>query len=180
VTTGSQQVLILNVFLPIAHVVWLWNLTSSPGYVTLNDQIYGQTKHLGIGNFSLTMGVPWPFSQVDSWLFLTDASRIAEITPTVCVPNSNGTCHAYVMFANPIDYTYACNVNDTQCVDPEAIICPSNEELCVINGLFRNVPGYVVEFEKQRSNLSYDSCHPHTSELGTEVLMWLQKTELRR
>jgi hypothetical protein len=38
----------LKVALPIAHVVWLWNSTSTPAYVTIRHQIYSQTKYLGV------------------------------------------------------------------------------------------------------------------------------------
>jgi hypothetical protein len=165
---------IVYIVLVIAHFIWMLNIDSKTVFVGY-DTVNSQSDRLGIGDLWFPLGEPWPFSQVDSWLYLTDRSRVVKTTPTVCTPEGNGTCLAYVIYVNPINYTYECPLpplgeTGKKCRN---FTCPSNQENCGINGIFYDIPSYLVEFCKQENNLSYEHCASHTSTSGTNVLMCL-------
>src|ERR1700694_3004333 len=72
--------LVLYVALVVAQFIWVLNIDSRTAYMPLgSDQQRFQSKRLGIGDFNLTLGTPWPFSQVDSWEYLMDRSRVVTI-----------------------------------------------------------------------------------------------------
>jgi hypothetical protein len=156
---------VLYVALVVAQFIWILNIDSRTAYMPLgSDQQRFQSKRLGIGDFNLTLGTPWPFSQVDSWEYLMDRSRVVTIAPQTCTPNPDGSCKAYVIFANPINYTIP-------------VTCPStNQEICAVNGIFYDIPSYVVEFQPppdawRASNSRYTHCINYTSSIGVELLM---------
>ena len=172
------RVAVLYGALVIAQFISLLGIDSRTAYVPFGSQ-NGQTLHLGVGDFNLSMqGEPWPFSQIPSWDYLADTTRVVELVPTLCSPNSDGSCHSYVILPSPINYTYAClATNSSDCHD---IKCPYDNENCNINGIFYDVPAYIVEFSNQKTNKSsYEHSRHHTSLLGVQVLMSLTADDPR-
>lgn len=165
------RILVSYGFILVAHFILLLNIESQTAYVKYGP-INGQTTHLGLGEFNFSLGEPWPFPQVDSWLFLADDSRVAKTTPTVCTPNSEGTCHSFLLLATPINYTYSCAPVGCP-VAQEPISCPSENEFCDIEGIFYNVPAYLVEFKEQQNDMQYKYQLNYTSSSGTRVWMWM-------
>jgi hypothetical protein len=158
--------------LVVAQFISLLGIDSQTAYVPFGLQ-NGQTLHLGVGDFNLSMqGEPWPLPQIPSWDFLADTTTVVELVPTLCSPNSDGSCHSYFILPSPINYTYAClATNSSDCYD---IKCPYDNANCNINGIFYDVPAYIVEFSNQKTNeSSYEHCTHHTSLLGVQVLMCL-------
>lgn len=165
---------VLYIVLFVSHFIWLLHTDSQTAYKPTGPQ-FGQTHHLGVDKFAFPLGQPWPYSQSDSWRYLTDQTRVHSTIPTTCVPNINGTCQAYVIFAPvPINYTYACLSPDYEgCQNQPSLwfnfTCPDN--VCDTIGIFSNVPSYLVEFEEQQEEISWEYCLNHTSSLGVQVLM---------
>src|SRR5579859_4223838 len=95
----------------VAGFIWLLNIDSRLAYV-ISPPDRETTNHTGIGEFNLTLGGPWPYPDFDMSDYLSDGTRVIKVEPTICLPNSAGTCHAYVIYPQPINYTYACVVGD--------------------------------------------------------------------
>jgi hypothetical protein len=113
--------ILMHISTLVAGFIWLLNIDSRMAYkVSPPDR--EQTNHTGIGDFNFTLGGPWPYLQFDMTDYLNDGTRVIKVDPTICSPNSFGTCHAYVIFPRPINYTYACVVGDSQCERKDNII----------------------------------------------------------
>jgi hypothetical protein len=166
------RIAVLYGALVVAQFISLLGIDSQIAYVPFGLQ-KGQTRHLGVGDFNLSMqGEPWPLPQIPSWDYLADTTRVVELIPTLCSPNSDGSCHSYLILPSPINYTYACLATNSS--DCYPISCPYDDQNCNINGIFYDVPAYIVEFSNQKINeSSYTHSMQHTSLLGVEVLMCL-------
>jgi hypothetical protein len=165
------RIVVSYVLLLVAQFILLLNIESETAYVKYGP-INGQTTHQGLGDFNFSLGEPWPFPQIDSWLFLTDESRVSETAPTVCTANSNGTCHAFIMIATPINYTYSCPPAGCD-VWQEPIVCPTENEFCDVEGIFYNFPAYLLQFEQQVNEVHYQYQLNYTSISGTKLSMWM-------
>lgn len=165
-----SRLLVVYGSLLVAHFILLLNIESQRAYVQTSP-INGQTTHLGLGDFNFSLGEPWPFPQVDTWLFLEDGTRVVETKPTVCTPNINGTCHSFLLLATPINYTYSCAPALGGCGErQEWIECPNGDDFCDIEGIFYDLPAYIVEFEEQQDDVrNYAHQMNYTSRSGTHV-----------
>ena len=119
--------LILYVALTLGQFIWLLNISIRTAYKVGTRQ---ETMFSG-RDFSLDEnGFPYPFSRLDSWNLLDDSTQIIEILPTVCSPNTDPHCAAYL---SPVNTFIESNPDDPGQQGPFFFIT-------------YDTPSYVIEF----------------------------------
>jgi hypothetical protein len=121
--------------LMVAQFIWLIDIEPMTTYQVISS---GTSEELSnIGDFNLTFGRPWPFSEIGVWNYLLDTTQLFEIPPSDCSPFLDLGCRSYVLFGVNRGYSV------------------SRSEYPVDNavGIGYDIPCYIVEF--QSTNVSY-------------------------
>jgi len=155
--------LILYVVLLSAQFVWLFNIGIKTVYKTGTP--HQVLDRIVSPEFSLIAGLPFPFSRLHVWNFLDDSTQVMEVIPTMCSPETDFHCAAYVFplvsGARPVN---ASDYPDAS--SPYFIISP-------------NSPAYIVEFQGGRtlpsmleeSQNPWAYCHNYTTASHVSILM---------
>jgi hypothetical protein len=113
----------------VAQFIWLLDIEPKTTYLYTGTQ--NALSGIGVGDFDLILGRPWPFSEIDVGDYLLDSRRVAETSP-ICCSSSNQPCSAYVLIGAGYLST---DVTTDSAIDDQVL------------AIFYDIPSYVVEFQ---------------------------------